>query len=121
LSSALAGPAPPHQVGVPPQQCAWRDQHAKPASLRQDPGQRRHHRAVSPRQARLGDLPAQHRELVAQDQDFDVFGLIGTAEQDRPTQEPNEDQIQQSKSHKPDPADLTVGTSGQRQTRGHRP
>jgi hypothetical protein len=63
---------------------------------------------------------------MAQDQDFDVFGLIGTAEQDRLTQEPNEDQIQTKirynsrRATKPDPADLTLGMSGQQQAPGHR-
>jgi hypothetical protein len=31
---------------------------------------------------------------VAQDQDLDVFGPAGAAEQDKPAEQPNEDQIQ---------------------------
>jgi hypothetical protein len=60
---------------------------------------KRSHRAVSARQAGPGDLLAQHRELVGQDQDFDIFGPAGAAEQDMPAEQPSEDQLQQSKSH----------------------
>jgi hypothetical protein len=47
-----------------------------------------------------GDLPSQHRELMAKNQNLDVFGPIGPAEQNQPAEKPDEDQIQQSKSHK---------------------
>jgi hypothetical protein len=58
LSLPLVGQAPLHQVGVPAQQPARCDQHAKLVSFRQEPGQRRDDGAVGPRQAGPGDLAA---------------------------------------------------------------
>jgi hypothetical protein len=35
---------------------------------------------------RAGDLPSQHRELMSQHQNLDVFGAIGPAEQNQPAE-----------------------------------
>jgi len=43
---------------------------------RKQPGQRGQDRPVSPRQPRGLDLPLEHGDLVPQDQDLGVLGLI---------------------------------------------
>jgi hypothetical protein len=42
---------------------------------------------------------AQHRHLMAQDHQFRILGGRRAGEQDQPTQQPNEDQIEQAKRH----------------------
>ena len=49
-----------------------------------DPGQRGQHRPVRPRQPRGLDLPLEHGDLMAQDQDLSVLGAIGPGKQGKP-------------------------------------
>jgi hypothetical protein len=52
-------------------------------------------------QRRAADLATQHRDLVTQDQDLSVFGRGPAREQPQPAQQPDRDQVQQSKPHGP--------------------
>jgi len=58
--------------------------------------QRGEHGSVGPVQAGLGFGSAEYRDLVAQDEELDVFGRRCTAEQRQPAEEPNEDQVEQA-------------------------
>jgi hypothetical protein len=44
-------------------------------------------------------VTAEHRDLVAQDEDLDVLGCGTAREQREPAEQPNRDQIQQSEQH----------------------
>jgi len=52
----------------------------------QQPGQRDQDRPVGPRQPRGLDLPLEHGDLVAQDEDLRVLGAIGAGEQGEPAE-----------------------------------
>jgi len=79
---------PPDKVGVPAQQGPRGDDQAQLAELAsgQQPGQRRQHRPVSPRQPRVLDLPLKDGELMAQDQDLGVLGTVGAGGQGQPAE-----------------------------------
>jgi len=66
--SRRPGLPPPRrgQAAVPTQQRTWGHHPARPQRPRQNPGERGKHRPVTPRQARPGIRPAQHRDLVPQ-------------------------------------------------------
>ena len=48
-----------------------------------------------------GDLTAEHRDLVAEHHDLRVFGRLAAAEQHQPAEDPDHDQVEQAKGHKP--------------------
>ncbi|MFD8869067.1 hypothetical protein ACFV1F_32860 [Streptomyces sp. NPDC059590] len=56
--------------------------------------------AVWPAWLGSGDLQAQDRDLVSQDQYFGVLGGGGTGEQDQPREDPRGDQAEQSHERK---------------------
>jgi hypothetical protein len=82
------GPAAPDQAGVPSQQGPRGDDQAQLAELaaRQQAGQRGQDRPVSPGQPRRLDLPLEHGDLVTQDQDLSVLGMVGAGEQGQPAE-----------------------------------
>ena len=65
----------------------------------QPAGQGGQDRTVRPAQARHGHLTAQHRDLVAQDEDLGVLGRSTAREQSEPAEQPDRDQIQKSEQH----------------------
>lgn len=70
---------------MPPQQRCGRDEAAEPQRLRQEPGQGREQRTVSPAQSRARVAPPQHRNLVTQHEispSFDPDDLASSASQD---------------------------------------
>jgi hypothetical protein len=85
-------------VGVPAQQGSRGDDQAQPAELAagQQPGQRGQHRPAGPRQPRGRDLPLEHGDLMAQDQDIGVLGAIGPGGQGKPAEHPEHRQAGES-------------------------
>jgi hypothetical protein len=98
-SAALAGPVPPDEAGMPTQQGPRGDDQAKVAELAagQEPGQRGQDRTVRPRQPRCLDLPLEHGDLMAQDQDLSVLETTGAGEQHEPAEHPQHRQVDDSK------------------------
>jgi hypothetical protein len=68
------------------------------ASLGQQPGQRREHRSIRPRQAGAADLATQHCHLMPQHQNLRVFRSRATG-QPEPGHHLPEDEIEQSNRH----------------------
>jgi hypothetical protein len=62
-------------------------------------GQGGQDRPVWPGQMRPAHLARQHRDLVTQDQDLNVFGRGPAREQPQPAEQPDRDQIQHSEQH----------------------
>jgi hypothetical protein len=56
---------------------------------RQQPGERGQDCAIGPRQPGRLDLPLEHGDLVAQDQDLRVLGTVGAGEQGKPAEQPD--------------------------------
>jgi hypothetical protein len=54
-------------------------------------------------QVRLGpgDLTAEHRDLMTEHHDLRVLGRLAAAEQHQPAEDPDHDQVEQTKGHKP--------------------
>ena len=84
---------------MPAQDRARRDQPELTQRLGQQADQRGEHRSIRPIQARLRISPAQHSDLVAQDKQFDILRRRRATEQHQPTEQPDEDQIQQPQRH----------------------
>ena len=62
-------------------------------------GQGGQDRSAWPTQARPGHLTTQHRYVVTQDEYLDILGGGAAGEQSEPAEQPECDQIQQSKRH----------------------
>jgi hypothetical protein len=98
-SLGWVGPAAGNEVGVPAQQSPRRDK-PQPAQVRgQQLAQRAEKRSVDPghRGARIAS--SKYGDLVAEHQDLDVLGCVGSGEQRQPTQHAGEHQVCESKSH----------------------
>jgi hypothetical protein len=67
------GPAPGYQIPVPAQHRGRGDDPMQSHSLAQQPGQRREHRSVGPRQPRSAHLATEHGNLVTEHQDLRVL------------------------------------------------
>jgi hypothetical protein len=65
----------------------------------QQPGQRGQHRAVCPGQPRGLDLPLEHGDLVAQDQDLGVLGTVGAGKQGQPAEHAQYCEVGESHRH----------------------
>jgi hypothetical protein len=65
----------------------------------QQPRQGGYHRPVSPVRSRAADLAAQDRGLVPEHQDFHVFGNIAAGEESQPAEQPDHEQIDETKEH----------------------
>jgi len=59
----------------------------------QEPGQRSQDRPVGPGQPRCLCLALEHGDLVAQDEDLGVFGVVGAGKQGEPAQHAEHRQI----------------------------
>jgi hypothetical protein len=100
------------QPRMPAQHGPRRDDQRQPPSLRQDSNQRADDRPIRPGQAGPLAGALQHRDLVAQHQDLRVLGRIRARQQHQPTQQPNEDQVQQTNRHKPRSSPTGMATEG---------
>jgi hypothetical protein len=90
------GPLLGHQAAVPAQDRAWCHQPMSAQQAGQPPHQRGEHCAIRPVHSWTWIRAAQHSDLVPQHQQLHVLGRRGPAEQDKPSTEPEEDQIHQS-------------------------
>src|SRR6266516_1492133 len=84
---------------MPAQQRLRRHEAMASALLGEQPGQRRQHDAVWPGEVWPGDLPAQHRHLVSEDEELGVLGRPPACPQCEPAEELAEDQVEQSQRH----------------------
>jgi hypothetical protein len=73
-------PVPGEQLPVPAEQGGRGDEEGRPAGPGEQPGQGGQHHAVVRVQLGAVHLPPQDRDLVAQDQQFDVLGAALTGE-----------------------------------------
>jgi Resolvase, N terminal domain len=111
LAYFLADPGPAWPVGirplaldqlaVPGQHGARHNQPMGAPCCRHPPGQRRQDRSVGPVQLRPRDLTPQHRDFVAEDHDLRILGTLAAAQQHQPAKDPDHDQVEQAKGHKP--------------------
>ena len=87
-ATACAGPVPPDQAGVPAQQVRRGDDQARLTELAagQQPGQRGQDRPPGPGQPRGLNLPLEHGDLVAQEEDLSVLSTIRAGEQGKPAE-----------------------------------
>jgi hypothetical protein len=87
-SATRVCPPSSDQVGVPAQEGSRGNDQAQLPKLAagQQPGQRGQDRPVSPGQPRCLDLPLQYRDLMAQDKDLGVLGLVGPGEHGKPAE-----------------------------------
>jgi hypothetical protein len=65
-------------------------------TTRQQPGQRGQDRPVRPEQPRGFGLALEHGNLVPQDQDLSVLGVVGPGEQGEPAEHMEHRQVDQS-------------------------
>jgi len=80
-SAVRVGPGAGDQPPMPAQQRVGLDEEARPADSGEDAADRGEQGAVSRLQPRAWNLAAQHAELVAQDEDLQVFAGVAAAEQ----------------------------------------
>jgi hypothetical protein len=84
---------------VPGQQRGLGNNPMQTPPMGEQAGQGGQDRTIRPGGTSSGDLTAQHRDLVAQDEDLDVLGCGAAGEQPEPAEHRDTDQIQQSKQH----------------------
>ena len=72
------GPFAGHQPAVPPQDRVRRDKKARPAPTRKRAAQQRQQCTVGRLELGPRDLAVQHLELVAEDGELDVFGVLAS-------------------------------------------
>jgi hypothetical protein len=89
------------QATMPAQDRRRRHQTMLLDRLGQHTTQRGQDRPVGPVQARSWIPAAQHRDLMTQHEQFGVLARTRPRQQHQPADDPNEDQIQQPKRHKP--------------------
>ena len=96
-------PAAPAQltVAVPSQQRGRLHQPSLPHPAGQQPRQPSQHRTLSPIQSGSGHPPAQHRNLVAQQQELGILGCRTSRQQRKPPHQLAEHQVHQSQGHPP--------------------
>jgi hypothetical protein len=95
------GPPAPDQVPMPAQQRGRLHEQAPLGWTWQQPHQSSQYRPVGPVDPRPGHLASQHRDLVAQHQQFGVLGRCTPRQQGKPAHHLAKQQIEQSKSHVP--------------------
>src|ERR1022692_3706651 len=79
------------QAAVPGEQRTWRDQAVAAQPGWQQPGQRSQDRPVGPVEPGPGDLAAQDRDLMAEDQDLGVLRRLTAAQQEQPAKDPDDE------------------------------
>jgi hypothetical protein len=98
-ATVRVGPFPGDQAAVPPQDRGRGDEAMTAQDRGQASDQSGEHGSVSPVQAGLGVRSAENGDLVAQDEELDVLGRRGAAEQHQPAEKPVEDRIEQTQRH----------------------
>jgi hypothetical protein len=68
---------------------------------RQLPGQCCHDGAVGPAGLGPSDLTPEHRDLMTEHHDLGILGRLASAEQRQRAKDPDRDQVEQAKGHKP--------------------
>jgi hypothetical protein len=91
----LGGPAAGDESLVPAQDRRGRDEEAESPAGGEQTGQGGDQGSVGPVHPGSRTAPLQHRELVAQDEDLDLFGGVGSGAQHHPVQELGEDEVDQ--------------------------
>jgi hypothetical protein len=84
---------------VPAEQGARRHDPVQPQVPGQQPRQSGDHRTVSPVRLGAGDLAAQDRDLMPQDQHLHVFRGVAAREQRQPAEHPDHEQIEEAEEH----------------------
>ena len=90
------GPLLGDQLAVPPQDCGRSDQAVAAQHRGEASDQHGEQGPVGPVQAGLGVGSAQYGDLVAQDEELDVFGCRCPAEQCERVEKSTEDQVDQA-------------------------
>jgi hypothetical protein len=99
-SATRVGPRAGDQATVPAQQRVGLDQEAGSATSGQHAADRGERRPVGGFQPGAGDPAAQHRELVAQNQDLQVLGSITAGEQDEQLDGPVQREVRECREHR---------------------
>jgi hypothetical protein len=86
------------QAAMPPQERSWGDQAVTAQQRGQVPDQHGQHSSVGPVQSGLAVGSAEYGDLVAEDEQHNVFGSRGAAEQ-QPADKSIEDQVKDAKRH----------------------
>ena len=89
------------QPAVPGQQRARRDEPMSAQHSRQQPGQRRKDRPVSPVRPGPGGLTPKHRDLMTEHRDLRILGRLAAAQQHQPAKDQDHDQVEQPDAHEP--------------------
>jgi hypothetical protein len=97
------GPAASHEPAVPRQQRSRGHEEQTPAPTREQPARRRQERAVRGPQCRAGNLSAQDRDLVAQDDDLQLLELRRAKTQQHERHQTPQQHVQQRRQHQPLP------------------
>ena len=71
-------PAAGDEALVPAQDRRGRDEHPEPSTSGEEPGQGGHYGSVGPADPRSGSASVKHCELMAEDEDLDLFGRVGS-------------------------------------------
>jgi hypothetical protein len=87
------------QPAVPPQDRVWRHQEDRPAPTSKHAAQRREQRTIGGLELGSLDLAAQHLELVAEDGDLDVLGVLALAPPKQDAEESARHEVQEGEGH----------------------
>ena len=98
-SGRLCGPAAGDELAVPAQDRGRGDEQPEAAADGQQPGEGGDQGAVGPGHQRARRASLEHGELVAQDQDLDLLGGVGSSAQHDPAQELGEHLVDQPQRH----------------------
>jgi hypothetical protein len=112
-SGVRIGPMSGDQLPMPPQERGWSDEERRPPRPGQEPGQRRKHHSVGRLQVRAVDLPAQHRDLVAQHEQLDVLRAAVAGELDQHLEDLPQQHVHQRRRHATDHRPGAIDPDGQ--------
>jgi hypothetical protein len=90
-----------HQAPVPPQDRARRHEEDRPACAGKCPAQQRQQCTVGGSELGSLHLAAQHAELVAQDGDLDVFGVLALEASEQHADESACHEVEEGQGHRP--------------------
>jgi len=93
------GPLLADQAPVPGQQGARGHDPMQPQAAGQQRCQRGEYRPVSPVRSWPGDLPPQHRDLMAKGQDLHILDSVATSHEGQPAEHADYEQVDQSNEH----------------------
>jgi hypothetical protein len=108
----LGGPAAGDQLAVPAQDGGRCDEQPEGSAGRKQSGEGGDQGAVGPGYSRAWRAPLEHGELVAQNQDLDVLGGVGSGAQHDPAEERGEHLVDQSQRHQRIMPGLCRGRTG---------